>query len=67
MLDEPHQPARYNCSAHEHGKTEEAEPDHHAWLGALRDPEDHRGKERKQEDGTKVSDGHAAFLPTAME
>jgi hypothetical protein len=40
MLDQPHEPACRDGSADKQGKAEEAEADHHAGFGALRNSED---------------------------
>jgi len=54
MADEPHQPARNEDSANEHGKTIQAITDLVARRVALRNAEHDRGKNREQQGGGEM-------------
>src|SRR5579871_3491657 len=67
VLDQPHQPTGRNRTTHEHGEAERAETHHHARLGSLRNAEDNRRKQRKQNHRSKMRYRHDGFLPFASE
>ena len=54
VLDGVHQPAYDDGRSDEDGKAEGAEADHHPGLRALRNAEDDRSEERKEQDGAEV-------------
>ncbi len=66
-FDEIQQPTRSNGPASEQGEAVRAKAHHHLRLRALRNPEDDRGEEGEQQNGSEVGHGYEAFLPLASE